>query len=142
MRFLRRHDSESRLPGLHGLVELDDLVARGLSGIQAKRRVGCGEINDGRELIRMHAQLSEGARQASFSAQGIDGIEEDHPVHAARERGVVGVIADISERKYAEELIEKRIVALTQPLDVAAADTGAGFGAVDGPPITTTGRAS
>ena len=33
------------------------------------------------------------------------------------ERGVVGVIADISERKYAEELIEKRIVALTQPLD-------------------------
>lgn len=31
--------------------------------------------------------------------------------------GVVGVIADISERKYAEELIEKRIVALTQPLD-------------------------
>ena len=35
------------------------------------------------------------------------------------ERGVVGVIADISERKYAEELIEKRIVALTQPLDGA-----------------------
>ena len=35
------------------------------------------------------------------------------------ERGVVGVIADISECKYAEELIEKRIVALTQPLDGA-----------------------
>jgi len=35
------------------------------------------------------------------------------------ERGVVGVITDISERKYAEELIEKRIVALTQPLDGA-----------------------
>jgi len=33
------------------------------------------------------------------------------------ERGVVGVIADISERKYAEELIEKRIVALTKPFD-------------------------
>jgi len=36
-----------------------------------------------------------------------------------QERGIVGVIADISERKYAEELIEKRIIALTQPLEGA-----------------------